>query len=190
MDKLQNQSHRLAQELYSAIQEKVSKRRKDAFQSLVLYLNNSTNLLSENHFKHASVYSMNKLAVTLMERLFGTTESNDEEDQEVTAQEESSSSLAQQLAEAVSTMKNSTNKESKSTEMDYKKEMGLYGKTKQRTANLDRLLEALRTVQATSVTSERNFSEANNLVSKVRNRLGDENINAILFLKCYFRNKN
>ena len=65
----------------------------------------------------------------------------------------------------------------------------MYAKTKVRSPTLGRFFEGLKTIQATSVATERRFSEANILVSKVRNRLCDENIDAISFLKCYFRNK-
>lgn len=191
LDNLKEQPYRLAQELHLAIQEKILKRRKnkDAFQSLILYLNDSNSILTETYFKHPSVNVLNNLAVKLMKRLFVTpsNEENEELDEVVVVEQEKN--MAQQLAEALSSLSNG--KSDKGTvETNYLKEMQLYARTQQRTPMLDRLLDALKTMQATSVASERIFSEANSVVTKTRNKLSDENINCIVFLKGYFNNKD
>ena len=63
-----------------------------------------------------------------------------------------------------------------------------YSKFKVRTPTLDRLYQALRTIQATSVAPERNFSDAENVVTKKRTLLSDGAIDGLIFLKHYFRN--
>jgi hypothetical protein len=190
LNKIIQQRHNLSGEVFSAIKEKVSKRRNDPIVSLILYLSDSANLLTESHFHQSSVPVINKTAVKLMERIFGSTNDEEEIESRVDTVEEiaeEEKSLAQQLAEKVSSVKNSANNLRMST--DYKKEMNLYAKTKQRTHLLDRLLDALSTIQATSVTAERHFSEANNVITKNRSRLLDENIQATVFLKSFFKNK-
>jgi hypothetical protein len=147
-----------------------------------------------NHFATSTVAAMSKLAVKLMERLFST--ENDDCVEQPKQQEEPSAStsqqvqrsLAEQLTFALKASREVTNKQAGKV-IDYKKEMQMYAKIKVCLPTLDRLFEGLNTIQATSVAAERRFSEANILVSKVCNRLCDENIDAISFLKRYFRNK-
>ena len=47
----------------------------------------------------------------------------------------------------------------------------------------------LKGIVPTSVESERVFSTVGNIVTKVRSSLGDEVVDALCFLKCYYRNK-
>jgi hypothetical protein len=71
-----------------------------------------------------------------------------------------------------------------------KREFNMYESTKKRTPNLERLFQALMTVKPTSTENERVFSLAANIVTKVRNRLSDNSINALIFLKAYFQRIN
>ena len=45
----------------------------------------------------------------------------------------------------------------------------------------------LKDIVPTSVESERVFSTVGNIVTKVRSSLGDEAVDALCFLKCYYR---
>ena len=47
----------------------------------------------------------------------------------------------------------------------------------------------LKGIVPTSVESERVFSTVGNIVTKVRSSLGDETVDALCFLKCYYRTK-
>lgn len=58
------------------------------------------------------------------------------------------------------------------------------------TDNLKRLLDAINTIKPTSIDSERAFSVANNFCTKIRSRLSDKSLHALVFLKYYFINKN
>ena len=165
-----------------------------AYQSTITKLRKINSNNGPNHFATTTVAAMSKLAVKLMERLFST--ENDDCVEQPEQQEEPSAStsqqvqrsLAEQLTLALKASREVTNKQAGKV-IDYKKEMQMYAKIKVRSPTLDRLFEGLKTIQATSVAAERCFSEANILVNKVRNCLCDENIDAISFLKCYFRNK-
>ena len=194
LDNLKMHDHQLSQDIFLAIKEKINKRRHDVLQPLILYLHDINSINGPNHFATSTVAAMSKLAVKLMERLFST--ENDDCVEQPEQQEEPSAStsqqvqrsLAEQLTLALKASREVTNKQAGKV-IDYNKEMQMYVKTKVRSPTLDRLFEGLKTIQATSVAAERRFSEANILVSKVCNRLCDENIDAISFLKCYFRNK-
>lgn len=67
-----------------------------------------------------------------------------------------------------------------------KKEFQLFDQTNKRTANLEKIFNAIMTVKPTSTENERVFSMSRNIVSKIRNRISDEAINALVFLKAYF----
>ena len=70
------------------------------------------------------------------------------------------------------------------------KEFKLYGINKTLTPNLEKLFDALKTVQPTSTESERVFSVANIFSTKIRNHLQFSMLNALVFLKFYFMNEN
>lgn len=61
-----------------------------------------------------------------------------------------------------------------------------YDKYSKRSPKLDRLFDALCSVQPTSTQNERNFSLAGNFISKLRTRLLDKNVDALCFLKSHF----
>lgn len=67
-----------------------------------------------------------------------------------------------------------------------KKEFLLFEKTGKRTPNLETLYKALISVKPTSTENERVFSISGNVVSKIRSRLSDKSINALVYLKAYF----
>ena len=66
------------------------------------------------------------------------------------------------------------------------KEMMLYEINKRRPNNLEKLYAALKTIKPTSVEAERAFSALGCFVSKIRNRLNDDTIYALLFLRHYY----
>ena len=56
-----------------------------------------------------------------------------------------------------------------------------------RTENLEKLYNALLSVQPTSVESERVFSAAGLYLTKMRSSLSENSINSLCFLKCEFQ---
>jgi hypothetical protein len=63
------------------------------------------------------------------------------------------------------------------------RELAVLESTKKRTPNLETLFQCLKTIQPTSVESERAFSSCGLFLTKLRNRLDDNIINALCFLK-------
>ena len=67
-----------------------------------------------------------------------------------------------------------------------KKKFLLFESTGLRTPTLEKIYKAVMTIKPTSPENERFFSLSGNIVSKIRNRLSDDAVNAIVFLKSYF----
>ena len=69
-----------------------------------------------------------------------------------------------------------------------KNEMALFEKnSSKRPQNLERLYNALMTIPPTSIESERNFSTISFFGTKLRSRLDDITLSALVFLKSYYK---
>lgn len=79
--------------------------------------------------------------------------------------------------------------DSKSLAKMIKKEMTLFENGGYRGRNLQLCYEHLHTVPPTSVESERAFSVAGSFSTKIRSKLGDESLNALVALRSYFLSK-
>ena len=66
------------------------------------------------------------------------------------------------------------------------KEIMLYEITKRRPNNLEKLYAAPKTIKPMSVEEERAFSALGYFVSKIKNCLNDDTIDALLFLRHYY----
>lgn len=66
------------------------------------------------------------------------------------------------------------------------KEMLLYEASKKRPENLNNLYAALKSIKPTSVEAERAFSALGYFASKIRNRLNDDTLDALMFLRQYY----
>lgn len=53
--------------------------------------------------------------------------------------------------------------------------------------NLENLYQALLTIPPTSIESERSFSATGLFMTKLRSRLGDTTLNALVFLRDYYK---
>lgn len=71
-----------------------------------------------------------------------------------------------------------------------KKEMNLYEASSTRGYNLEKAYTNLLTIPPTSIEPERAFSAASYLCNKLRSMLSDETLDALLFLRFYFRGLN
>ena len=59
--------------------------------------------------------------------------------------------------------------------------------SKKRSVTLEKLYQALCSIPATSVESERAFSAVGLFVTKLRSNLGDKSIDSLLFLRSHFK---
>jgi len=79
---------------------------------------------------------------------------------------------------------------SKQRKSDMKSEFELSIINGQLTSNLQSLHGALMAVDPTSTASEQSFSVASQCVTKVRNKMGDDLLDVLVFLKYYFKSKD
>ena len=70
-----------------------------------------------------------------------------------------------------------------------KKEMHLFENGGNWGHNLELVYQYLLSIPPTSIEPERAFSAAGYLGSKIRSRLNDQTLNALLFLRAYFQTK-
>ena len=69
-----------------------------------------------------------------------------------------------------------------------KQEIALYDKNpSKRPDNLEKLFNALMSIPPTSIESERNFSTTTYFATKIRSRLNDDTLSALVFLKNYYK---
>jgi hypothetical protein len=71
-----------------------------------------------------------------------------------------------------------------------KKEFELFRCNEKRTENLDKLNKSLLTIKPSSTDAERTFFIASKFCTKIRSRLSDKSLNALVFLKYYYIRKN
>ena len=62
-----------------------------------------------------------------------------------------------------------------------------YETSKKRPENLEKLYAALKTIKPTSVEAERAFSALGYFANKIRNRLNDDTLDALMFLRQYYK---
>ena len=69
------------------------------------------------------------------------------------------------------------------------KEMSLFEATKKRPENLEKLYHALLTIKPTSVEPEKAFSAIGLFITKLKNRLNGESLDALIFMRQYYKNQ-
>ncbi|GBP39998.1 hypothetical protein EVAR_39227_1 [Eumeta japonica] len=107
--------------------------------------------------------------------------------EEVSPSEPGPESFEIQLEKALKGI--STNEEASTVALSksiVKKEFLLFVQNGKRSPNIESMYKALLSVKPTSTENERVFSISVNIVNKIRNRLSDKAINALVFLKAYF----
>ena len=131
--------------------------------------------------------------VTSSEAGDGTTSSAQGEvpspDEDVSTQSEGNLALDLQQAIFMTTTPGSEEMKDSDLMKVLTKEFSLFDATNRRPPHLQQLFDALTTVQATSVEAERAFSICGQFVTKIRNRLSAESIDALCFLKAHFQKK-
>jgi hypothetical protein len=194
----------ISRELLQNFKLRMITRRPKILISLIKYLNNSSLLYSkqnDNFFEMSSKSEMIKLSKELLHRLFPV---NIIEDTVVLENEDSvlisdtennieaeipANVLKRKLESAI----NMSTKKQNTGDTEYKtilKEFNLYEASGKLTKNLKMLLDALLCIKPTSVESERVFSTAGLFVTKIRTRLNDNSVNALVCLRTHFINSS
>ena len=184
----------ISKNLIERFNAQVNERRNDELMHHFEYLKKSSYIDQlEDHLGHKIRRpKITAMATRLPQRLFATNESDEvdsNEEHEVTSdtdqETQTQMTLAQELRSFVADDKNEEERCNNVSFQVVKKEMRLYEVTNTRPNNLEKLYAALKTIKPTSVEAERAFSALGYFVSKIRNRLNDNTIDALLLLRHY-----
>lgn len=167
----------------SILETRMKDRRDPLLVSLVMYLNNRDSLKNDHPFGLAPKSAVIKYGVEMAKRLFN------EESQDVpeldTLAVDIGSSLQERLKMSVGSLQSGSSV-SAMTSNSHKKDFEYYERHQVRSPMLNKLFDALSSLQPTSTQSERNFSLAANVMTPNRSRLSISKFDAQCFLKSYF----
>ena len=201
--KLKEQDTEISKILLEKFDIRVQERRNHELIHLLQYLK-SPDYLSEYQDHFGNKIYRNKiaaLAISLLEKLYPQS-CNDQVEvhQEVADTTNTEDSQIQQKSkkmtlseEFASFLESEQNKiipvREEIRSQTVKKEMSLFEATKKRPENLEKLYRALLTIKPTSVEPERAFSAMGLFITKLRNRLNDDSIDGLIFMRQYYKNK-
>jgi hypothetical protein len=213
LNELEKNQSEIGQQLFEAINKCIGERRSHLTVSLLRFLNNGNTLKDggKNSFqKMPARSSLEREALRLLSKHWPhPTQSEDLESEEANGdddvmalQEEEVSSLNktspeddlkarlnQSISAETDQGANKKPESRKSKSAILRKEIDVYIDTGRLSEQLKLLKNALLSVKPTSVEPERNFSFTGNLVSKLRSSLGDDLIDDIVFMRCYYKKK-
>ncbi|XP_030578053.1 zinc finger BED domain-containing protein 4-like [Archocentrus centrarchus] len=204
IDQLTKQDTPLSLEMRDAIERRFMERRQKNLVSLYRYLLDPGVLVAPaprptEIFTMPSRQMLIRTAKGLVERLFlgrFSEESASEGDADArptspTEDVSTEGNLALDLQQAISMTTTPASDEIKEGDLMkvLTKEFSLFEATNRRPPHLQQLFDALHSVQATSVEAERAFSICGQFVTKLRNRLSAESLDALCFLKAHFQKK-
>lgn len=179
LSSLQELQCEVSLKLFFSMKERIEERRNIEIISVLLFLHSGEYPKENEFFKYSSKAAIKKNIKDIYSRLFRANSIDDEED--TLSNENLSSNLNDTISKFLS-----TNIPRLSIDNDIKAFEG----TKERTEKLEKIFLALKTIQATSTEVERTFSVAGNFKTKIRNRLSEQNLNILVYLKYHFLNKN
>ena len=180
----------IASDLVSHLKSEISNRRDETLISLLKLLHNPKALKEKDKtgiFRMAPRSSIEKLAKSLMVRLYKKGSHDTSESEQDSVDQENSNfedTLFKSVAEATAPVKRIP-----SGEDGYKsltKELAWYIESGKKSQNLEKLYQSLLTISPTSVAVERMFSTSGWLLNQRRARMSDSTLVDIIFLKSFF----
>lgn len=210
LNKLESNTGSTGQKLYVAVKERINERRLKPLASIARYLhdpheyaNAQTSAVLNYCTKREIIKSSFELISRLMPEEVDNEESGDLNDNSVTidlneSNENSDTSLQsstnhgyeKELFEAIKSVSNAKNKSTAQVQVDRKaleRDFKLLEATGEKTKTVTLLNNIVLSVPPSSTEPERAFSLAGGFVTKIRNNLSDAAIDALLFLKYYFK---
>lgn len=200
LKKLNSMDCDLAKTFLESLKVRINERRNLNIVSLLNFLHSPDLFyLKKSDFltPNCSKTSLINYTEEIYHRLFPTPESQEPQDQNKTeteinesVEDDATISFELQLEKAIkgANEKYTESQQKNLTKNIIKKEFQLYESTGKRTFNLEAIHKAILTVKPTSTENERVFSITGNIITKIRNRLSDKAINALVFLNAYFKN--
>lgn len=168
-----------SRELQKNLKKRVDDRMNTDLMNLLLCLKDPTSMPSEKTLKFAANLSSRLFGITLTE---GSTE---EENKEVNNEH---LSLQEELNLILQKDESPKLPLGEGSEFRWlKAEFALFRKTGQRTENLQKLFSAMLCLKPTSTDVERVFSVSGNFCNKIRSRLSDRSLQALVFLKYFYK---
>lgn len=181
-DKLSKIDNDIAREMFENLKRRVDERMNTDVMNLLKCLTDPSNVPSRNTLNFAG---------NLSSRLFGTRD-EDESESEISepGNQETSGPLSLQDELNALLQKSETALSSFPKQENFKwlkSEFALFKNTGKRTKNMQNLLDALLTIKPTSTDVERVFSVCASFCTKIRSRLSDKSLAALVFLKYYYK---
>ena len=160
--------------------------------SVLKFLHNSSSSTGNKWFSLSSKTVTLTYAKELIQRLFpilteATAQESEEDIEILNCDEPEPASVADELNLEISKSQLPSMPNKDKNFYSLGKEFQIYEATGIRSRNLDLLYYALLTVKPTSTESERVFSTSGIVVSRLRTRMRDEAINAVVFLRSWFQ---
>lgn len=185
----------LASEFLSNLKSRIEQRRNKDLISLLYFLHHGVYPQSNEYFGYASKHKVKTLATAIMDRLFPKTSPEpdvesaiDDDAVEHVPDSESLNQSYNKLQMCISSF--TTPKSQNMGNLNMEREFKLFEVNKgKRSERLQKLYNALLTVKPTSTSSERVFSVAGTIKTKLRNQMSSDTLNALIFLKFYFLTK-
>lgn len=179
----------LTENFVSALEKRLQDRRNPEINTLILYLSNYDTLKSNHPLQMSSKSAAVKYGIKMMKRLFEQGEEQTSS-QQISTEEvtPTSSTLQDRLKMSIGSVEEGNFQIQETSADQFKKAFEQYDRHRVRGPKLDQLFDALCSIQPTSTQSERNFSLASSIATPKRSRISPEKLNAICFLKSYFKN--
>lgn len=193
LSKLKNKKTTVANQLYGSLLDRYSSRRQNEAVSILSFLHNPELSQQDTDFIAISKSNLKKFGEKTFERLFNSSEEFDEPISENDVSVESNQVEDEEnlfLKEYLSAMDNFKSKLNPTPKnKNIISELKCFEITGTRSENIEKFYKSMLTMKATSVESERAFSSAGLFITKLRSSLSDKTVDALCFLKDYFKNK-
>ncbi|XP_073820143.1 uncharacterized protein [Musca autumnalis] len=180
-------NHNLCEKLMTRLEE----RRQRLLNTLLIYLSSGIFPVSDGILKYSTKTDVKDYANDLYKRLFPeiAIEPSDgsDTDCEMNSEATEPNSLLLDLTQTINCIQNPKNKRKHEKQSTLYDDFGFFDKTKKKTEKLSNLYNALMTISPTSTFSERVFSTCSFIKTKQKNRLQNEHLNCILFLRYYYK---
>lgn len=200
MTEMSKKQSSLAQHMFQTLKSRISQRRKEELSGVLQYLHKQVfnNEDEFQLFRFPNQILIRKQFKKIIERLNADEDysknadnNNEENESEPITIEKEPLTLKEKFQQQIEKSQEIKLEIQKLNDLMsiFKKEMALFESIGKRGHHLELAYQYLLTIPPTSVEPERVFSAAGCIGSKIRSRLGDATIDALLFLRSFFQNQ-
>lgn len=188
LKKLSTLTSSIGVKIFDSVRLRINERRLESLSSLVYFINQPNNYPPKKGFlKYSTKSELYEVATNLLKRLYPDNTETEHEPINV-GPVEPSTNYREQLKAAL-TVANSPKPHNKqpTVSKNIKRDFQNYENLGLKTENIKRLIQICQSIRPTSTEPERTFSTSGNFVTKLRSRLADTAVNALVFLKYHFK---